>query len=245
MIIPRLADLEFRREIAVIINVNTRDLATEALLSTLRCCETPVVLIDCESADGSAAWFSSLQRDHPFDLVSMKLRPHGETLDLVFQQLKADRILLVDSDVDVRTGEMIREMRRLIDDPAAYGSGFFHAGEWLTEHYGSRKSLAPGIGYYKGRPWIPFSLFKADIVRKAIVDGASFMHKVESAIPWRLFDLGLFRKVRIGSYAFYDTGARLHERLSSDGFQFRSVDAGVVPWSVKHHHGKTREGLRK
>jgi hypothetical protein len=245
MIAPTLSSVDPAREVAVIINVNTKDLSTKALRSTIRCCRVPVVVIDCESTDGSIDHFKSLQQQHDFTLISMKLRPHGATLDLVFRDLRAERILLVDSDVEVSTGEMIGKMRQMIEEENVYGSGYFHPEEWLTRHYGTDQPLAPGIGCYMGRPWIPFTLLRRAPVLSAIEKGGSFMHRVSKGIlPWRCFQLAPFRKYRLASYRFYDTGASIHEQLSGQGFRFSGVDAGLVPWSVKHLHGKTREVLR-
>ena len=57
MRISTLAELGPREEVAIIINVNTRHLATLALLSALKHAHTTTLLIDCESTDGSLDWF--------------------------------------------------------------------------------------------------------------------------------------------------------------------------------------------
>src|ERR1051325_8652252 len=107
----RLPDLPSVPELAVIINVQTKYVSTLALLTTLRHLKLPTVLIDCESQDGSFDWFRSLQLEHAFYLIRAPRRPHGAALDWIFQNTTAERILLVDSDVEVISGEMFELMR--------------------------------------------------------------------------------------------------------------------------------------
>jgi hypothetical protein len=45
---------------------------------------------------------------------------------------------------------------------------------------------------------------------------------------------------------FYDTGAKIHEFLAQTAhFTFGAIDAGVIPWSVRHLEGITRGILQK
>ena len=60
MFINNLSDLPRSRERAVIINVGTKIVSPLALLSTLRYAGMPVLLIDCESKDGSLDHFIKL-----------------------------------------------------------------------------------------------------------------------------------------------------------------------------------------
>src|SRR5262245_51383995 len=160
MFISRLRDLGSAQpipEIAVIINVGTKDVATLALLSTLRYAKIPTVLIDCESTDGSLEWFHRLMADHDFHLMSAPLRHHGETLDRIFTEVAADRVLLVDSDAEMLNDAMILRMRAMLEDiPESYGAGYLHPAHWLEYHYFTDLPIASGIGYYMERPWIPF-----------------------------------------------------------------------------------------
>ena len=79
--------------LAVIINVETKYVSSLALLSAVRHINLPVLLIDCESQDGSFNWFCSLQRKHPFRLITAPRRPHGAVLDWIFQTVEADGII--------------------------------------------------------------------------------------------------------------------------------------------------------
>jgi hypothetical protein len=72
-----------------------------------------------------------------------------------------------------------------------------------------------------------------------------------SRILYRRFRFEFFRRRRFGrspkpAYAFYDTGAEMHEYLTHvKGYEFRSVSAGAVPWSANHLGGVTRGVLNR
>ena len=268
-VISDLTDLPHAPEVATIINVSTKYVATLALLSTLRYARIPTVVIDCESRDGSFDWFSSLMTDHEFYLVQAKLRQHGETLDWIFDRIAADRVLLVDSDVELLNDEMLSNMRAMVErSPLVYGAGYLHTARWLERHYCSDLVIAKGIGYYMQRPWIPFTLLRVAPIRAALSQGQSFMHRLAlndvphfpliSRILWKRFRLEFFRKRRLPwldplrreydrrkpCYVSYDTGAKMHEFLTEQlGLKFDSVSEGAVPWSVTHFSGITRSVL--
>ena len=85
MLIKTLAELGARDEQAVIINVGTKLVSTLALASALRFAGMPVLVIDCESDDGSFAHFSALQSRLNFDLLAAPLRRHSAALDWLFR----------------------------------------------------------------------------------------------------------------------------------------------------------------
>jgi hypothetical protein len=269
MVITDLSELPRAPEIAVIVNVGTKYVTTLALLSTLRHAQIPVVIIDCESRDGSFDWFERLLGDYDFYLMRAKLRQHGETLDWVFQAVQSERVLVVDSDVELLNDEMISRMRAMLDDSSqTYGSGFLHAGHWLQFHYWTDLPLAPGIGYYMERPWIPFTLLRVQPIKTALANRRSFMHRLVlndfpsspllSRLFWARFRLNYFRQHQLKwladvrhcyegkrpSYISYDTGADIHEFLvKKENYRFESVSADFVPWSVTHFSGITRASL--
>ena len=272
MFISDLSDLGLEGpipEIAVIINVGTKYVATLALLSTLRYAKIPTVLIDCESADGSLEWFRRLMDVHDFHLMSAPLRQHGETLDRIFKEVAADRVLLVDSDAEMLNDAMIVQMRAMLDSlPRSYGAGYLHPAHWLERHYFSDLPIASGIGYYMERPWIPFTLLRVETIRTALSRGRTFMHRLVrndvaqsrllSRVLWERFRFSYFRQHRLSwlditrgdyngekpCYVSYDTGADIHEFLSRElKFQFGTVSADFVPWSVNHLSGITRAAL--
>ena len=62
MLLQNLSELSYEAELAVIINVNTKLVTTLALLSVIKYASMPVLLIDCESNDGSLEHFISLMK---------------------------------------------------------------------------------------------------------------------------------------------------------------------------------------
>ena len=269
MIVSDLTEVPPAPEIAIIINVATKYVTTLALLSTLRHARLPTIVLDCESADGSFDWFKGLLHHHEFYLMPAKLRQHGQTLDTVFQKVWAERVLVVDSDVEVLNGEMISHMRSMLQASSrAYGSGYLHPAHWLEYHYWTDLPLAPGIGYYMERMWIPFALLRVEPVRVALGRNRSFMHRLVlndcpwsgflSRMLWARFRLAYFRQHPLKwlnpirrsyngekpSYISYDTGADIHEFLTQEqNLQFETVTADFVPWSVTHFSGITRGSL--
>ena len=266
MVISDLAELPRTQEIAVIINARTKHVATLALLSALRYARVPTVVIDCESRDGSYEWFESLLGQHDFHLMRAKLHPHGQTLDWVFKRIRSERVLLIDSDAEVLNDQMISGMRAMLDSSEQlYGSGYLHPAQWLEYHYWSGFPLAPGIGYYMTRPWIPFTLLLTEPIRKALAAGQSFMPRLVrneaprfpliSRLLWARFQFPYFRTRRLAwldrirrsyggefpAYVSYDTGADIHEfMIEKSGLVFEGVSAESVPWSVTHFSGITR-----
>jgi len=263
-----LSDLPRVPEIAVIINAGTKYVTTLALLSTLRYAQIPALVIDCESRDGSFDWFRALMAGHAFWFTQAKLKQHGETLDWIFNGVSAERILLVDSDVELLNAEMLSRMRAMLDsEPRLYGSGHVHKARWLERHYCTDFVLAPGIGYYMERPWIPFALFRTEPIRDALSNARSFMHRLVlndvpqlplvSRVLWKRFRWDYFRRHRLASldllrrnydggkpsYVSYDTGADIHEFLTQRGWKFDGVSEDDVPWSVRHFSGVTRSIL--
>src|ERR1700753_477542 len=69
--------------VAVIINCSTKVVTTLALLSAFAHTDFPVLLIDCESIDGSRSHFEQLSRTirKTFFWLSWPLHLHGRTLD--------------------------------------------------------------------------------------------------------------------------------------------------------------------
>jgi hypothetical protein len=255
------------QELAVIINVETKYVTSLALLSTLRHIDIPVLVIDCESKDGSFDWFASLQRHHAFHLISAPRRPHGMALDWIFQTARADCILLVDSDVEVLNKEMFEVMRARLSDECVYGAGYLQPGEWFKTHYGTNQRAKSGIGFYMTRPWIPFALLRVGPIRQGVAAGASFMHLlVLNDLPqipaigrllWHRFRIPGLRQMRLRpldyfrheyeerkpSYVFFDTGAQIHQVLTRGGFSFGDVGPDIPYWSVRHLQGVTRSLL--
>ena len=248
----------------VIINCSTRELTALALLSALRHGGLPVTVIDCESTDGSVGYFRKLQHLHSFELKQLPLRRHGVTLDRIFRETTRDALLLLDSDAEILDPRLVPAMRDALR-PGIYGSGFLHAGEWLTADHGGGDHK----GYYAERMWIPCVMLDAAMIKEALIAGQSFRQRVIGhEIPqWprlsRLLRLrfripGLRRIALDGlrewrpvyrgikpHYIYCDTGADLHDFLCNRrGLAFADLGAHWWPTAVAHRHGVTRRKLR-
>jgi len=230
MLLKNISDLNADKETAVIINCNTKLVTTLALLSTLRYAEMPVLLIDCDSSDGSLDFFLSLMERYKFDVLKAPLRDHGLTLDWIFKQIKSEKVLLVDSDLEIKTSSIIVFFKDYIDEPTVFGCGFINGPGWLND---------PIFGVLKGdlyheRPWMPLTFLKVAPIRDALIHGKSFAafrlvneysllgklakislrYKLMNRIFWKGFD-----KLRNHFHGlnpavvYYDTGAQIFEYL--------------------------------
>ncbi len=258
MELDNIKSLKKREYLAVIINVDTRLSATLALLSALKYAGVPVLVIDCRSGDGSYEYFLKLMKEYDFDLLSAPRRSHGEMLDWIFINADADKILLIDSDIEILEDSPINMMKESMADSDVFGSGFVHRGEWMVKH-------KIKYGYYQERAWIPLVLFRTDPVRKALREGRSFRaEKVYNDIPrlpflskllaGRLLIPGVrnlelkfldrFRKEFNGirpSLLFYDTGAVIYQYLKDVmHYRFAAISWEINWKSIIHFHGVTR-----
>ncbi|MBL0162776.1 MAG: glycosyltransferase family 2 protein [Xanthomonadales bacterium] len=256
-----LGELPALKRLAVIINCGTRLTTTLAVASLRAATDMPILLIDCESKDGSREHFSRLASRYgwSFYWLDWPLRKHGHALDLLFSQITAEEVLLVDSDVEIRSGEVIAMMQdALAADPQAYAAGFRHGPDWLGAEHG----LPGQVGYYAERMWIPLTLLRTEMVRKVLGAGASFIQRrdfVEFAhhpilsrwLAVRFWLPGL-RSIRwrqkidsapAPAFIEFDTGARVHAALVARGHRLIGLPDPV--WQQVHHfHGVSRAGNR-
>jgi hypothetical protein len=156
MYLKDMSEMPFSLERAVIINCGTKEVSTLALLSTLRHGGMPVLMIDCESADGSVEHFLKLMEEYHFDLLSAPLFGHGITLDRVFKRINANKVLLVDSDIEILDSAILRFMRDYIDEPNTFGAGFVQGPTWIDDRPGSWLEGA----LYQERIWMPLTFLK-------------------------------------------------------------------------------------
>ncbi len=267
--IDRLRDLPPSTTQAVIINCDTKWVTSLALVSAQTYTDAPVLIINCESQDGSRRHFEALARAQhlAFHWLEWPLRRHGDALDALFREIPADNVLLVDSDLELRTASLFDLMlSRLNSDPNAYGAGFLHGPAWL----GSEHGLPPHTAYYAERMWIPLVLLRTRAIRSALERGSSFRHrrtflelqhnpKLARILGYRFRIRGL-RHVRLPwgqtesddgplvidghrpAFIEYDTGADIHRDLLDHGSTFARLDERH--WGdVTHHHGVTRTRL--
>ena len=268
-IVAQLTDLPFTATRAVIINCGTKWVTSLALASVLANTDCPVLVIDCESKDGSAFHFQRLARMCGLDFhwLPWPLRTHPDALDALFQSVPSDFVLLVDSDIELLSRRVFAGMTSgIAADASAYGAGFLHGPAWMGPEHG----LPSCTGYYAERMWIPLVLLRTASIGRALEAGCSFANRRPFfEIPdWPLLSRwigyryrvrgirhlripGRWRRRRMpsveidGKYpAFieYDTGADLHRQLQKDGYSFARLPEEL--WGdVRHYHGVTRAGL--
>lgn len=255
-----IGELKKSREQAVIINVGTRLPTTLALLSALRHAGMPVLLVDCESKDDSLAYFTSMLATHEFDLLRAPLKPHGRTLDWIFTNVRCDKLLLVDSDLELHGPEILAFMRQFIGDARTFGSGFIDEPGWLVHERGFLHNA-----YYHERPWMPLAMFDVALVRAALADGRSFVDRVVfndfaggvlTRVVRRAHEtLPLLRRIGVQlpsalrtayngwrpELVYYDTGAEIYEHLKFRKEQlFVGIPAHFHERYVTHFSGVSR-----
>ena len=251
VLLGRIEDLPPAPEQAIIINVGTRLPTTLALCSALRHAGMPVLLVDCESKDDSLAAFTALMAREKFDLLSAPLRPHGRTLDWLFGATRAEKILLVDSDLEILGPEILAFMRQFIDEPPTFGAGFCDGPGVLVHEQGFLHGA-----YYAERPWMPLAMFKVARVREALAAGASFVDKVvfndivsgglltRAARRFKLRLPELLRANHNGrrpEIVFYDTGAAVYQELRfGRELVFAGLPAHFAPRYATHFSGVSR-----
>jgi hypothetical protein len=248
------------------LNCGTRLVTTLALLSATKVARSPVLLINCESRDGSYEHFARLATKYRLDFYWLEwpLRPHGVALDQLFREVTADTVLLVDSDLEIADESVIVAMRDAVHSSAdAYGSGFVHGPYWMGEDHG----MHAHAGFYAERMWIPCVLLRTSDIKQALAEGQSFSarrtyhdfanHPLLSRLAaWR-FKLPMIRRWPIHRprmsgmnsdseeapcFVEYDTGADLHNWFKSHGKSLAALPTDF--WGgVKHFHGVTRATL--
>jgi glycosyltransferase involved in cell wall biosynthesis len=250
---------------AIIVNCSTKEQTTLALASVLRHGRVPVTVVDCESTDGSQAFFRGLAQRLAFRLIERPLRRHGDTLDALFRESDREALLLLDSDAEVLRDDLVPAMRDALDR-GAFGSGFVHAGTWLTTNH-----LVDGdIGYYAPRMWIPCVMLAVRPVKAALAARQSFRARVlcneMPRHPWlaralylrfrvpglRRFRLDALQPLRAQHfgvrphYVYCDTGATLYDYLSqTQRLAFADLGEALWPLAVRHDHGITRRRLAR
>ena len=263
--IESLLDIGPIPALAIIVNCGTKLVTTLALASVLRRTHLPVLVIDCESTDGSRDHFVALspRLERDFLWLPMPLARHGVTLDAVFDAMPAEAVLLVDSDLEILDARVVDAMAAaLADAPEAYGAGFLHRETWLSAQHGVRDH----VGRYAERMWIPLTLLRTQAIRRARTRGASFAQRrdfvefpghpaLSRLLGWRLWIPGV-RDVfpprhhadegipPTPAFVEHDTGALLHAELLAAGQHFAALDESL--WGdVHHYHGVTRSGLAR
>lgn len=256
-----------RREQAIIINVATKEVSTLALASALRYSGMPVLLIDCEvtdADDGSFEHFSTLQERLGFALLKAPLRRHSAALDWIFSEIPAEKVVLIDSDVEIVNGSIFDLMRESIDDDGVFGGGFVEGPNWMNDREGFESH-----GLFEERMWIPLTMLKVKLVREALAGGYTFQEKqvfndfahspvlsrAMASLRYRLPSLrskqfralDVFKESHHGLkpwLVWYDTGAQLYHHLKYEaGYEFAGLPATQHEKYAKHFSGVTNNRL--
>lgn len=167
-----LLDMPFTQERAIIINVNTLQCTTLAILSTLRYMDMPLLVVDCPlHGESDIESLRKLQQQYDFDLISMPLRQHGDTLDDIFLHLQTEWIYLVDSDIEVLNNDALHLMRAMRKHNEISETRIFGIGMRQVSGYG----MPPQERYFHAeRMWIPYCCLHTTLVKHAIEEGGSF-----------------------------------------------------------------------
>jgi hypothetical protein len=261
MLITNIKDLKPANSQAVIINAGTKLVTTLALMSTLKYAGMRVLVIDCESKDGSMEYFCKLMDEYDFDVFSAPLRQHGDMLDWLFMNIPADKVLLIDSDAEILCPEIITTMKDFIDNELVFGTGFVHGPEWLDDRHGAGYQ----VGYYQERMWIPLAFLKVSLVREAILNRYSFLDHIVyndfapsqfiSKVLYQRFRFRFLKNSRLSwlnyfkrsfyglkpCYLYCDTGADIFQYLKyKRGYDYVGYPARINSKFVGHYHGITR-----
>jgi hypothetical protein len=259
--VASLAELPPQPALSVIINCGTKWVTSLALAAARANTEWPVLLIDCESRDGSREHFASLSKRHGLDFywLDWPLRRHGMALDALFRDVPAERVLLVDSDLEILEKHLVEAMDgALRAREMNYGAGFLHRAQWM----GAAHGLPDRVALYAERMWIPLVLLRTAAVRQALARGTSFAQQrmflewpghptLSRWLGYRHWIPGLRGLARGNArdpgdppprIVEYDTGARMHAALLDEGYAFAALDEGR--WGdVRHYHGASRSRL--
>lgn len=265
MLLSKIEDLIESEERAIIINCGTKELSTLALMSALRYADMPILLIDCESNDGSLEHFSALTKDYDFDLLSAPLQGHGITLDWLFKKIKAKKTLLIDSDLEILNHSIIGFIKDYIDDERIFGCGFVHGPLWMDSS--SLTGTLYDGAYYQERPWIPLTFLKTSHISAALDAGYSFKggfiyndfnlsNKFSRTIAELRLKLPAFKKFKLPSLfrdsyngskpslVYCDTGAAIYQYLKHNKkLDFVGLPARIHERFCTHLDGSTRKKI--
>lgn len=261
-LISNLDELPEFDTVGIVIGIDTRIFTTLAAASAARHLRIPLLLVDGYSNDGS---FETLEKlDLPVEsfLIRMERRVHGLLIDKLMRELRAKRVLLIDSDVEVKSASAYQAMASAMNEAARdekkmYGAGYLHGDHDMTN------DGMPHV-WFPRRSWIPFALFdRALCVELLERDRTTFEAKrIGNEFPvqwianlllkrghfavtkgWQFNALKPLRKERRGARAafyIYDTGALIHEAAEQRGLGFGDIGYDLMAASVEHYEGATR-----
>jgi hypothetical protein len=171
MRIQSLQDLQPQRGRTVVINAHTDLVTTRALLSAVELGGQPVLLVNCAPPASSTAHFDRFASTYGIDVLEAPLKLHGQTLDRLFSELRDERILLLDSDAEVRDPSLVPWMHEMLDDGRVFGAGFTQGPHLAPEHW----PQPAGTVLYMERPWVPCTMLRVSHVMEALAAGRTFV----------------------------------------------------------------------
>jgi hypothetical protein len=231
--INSLAELEPARCRTIVINVNTDLVAARAILSAKAFSSDPLLVINCEPTDSGRATLARLMQTYEFDLLEAPLRLHGDCLDWLFTNLDDERLLLLDSDAEIRDPTLVARLHSKLDHEEAFGAGFIWGPFFIDEQWNAPPHAQM---LYMERPWMPCVMFKRVPVAGAIGSGISF-----NAF-WQPNEMTFWPRVSNFLGARWGppwaTRSRLFEKLPA-GVQARMTkwQLNALRWSRRYYYG--------
>jgi hypothetical protein len=260
-LISTLAELPKLSTLGVIISIDTRIFTTLAVASAARHLPIPLLIVDGHSNDGSFEILRDLDVPGERWLIRMERRVHGVFIDKLLRELSAERVLLIDSDIEVKTpaafdAMMIDLSANRANDNTIYAAGCSHG------DHDMEKDGMPHAWFCR-RPWIPFVLLDrvrcAELVSRATTFEVKFLgnelplqglanllaKRAHFAVSkrWPFEFLTPLRKTRHGSRAafyVYDTGGMVYEAAASRQWHLAEIGWETMNRSVVHYEGATR-----
>jgi hypothetical protein len=259
-LISTLAELPTLDTIGIVIGIDTRIFTTLAVASAARHLRIPLLVIDGYSTDGSFEVLRDIELPVETWLIRMERRIHGIFIDKVISEIDARYVLLIDSDVEVKTPlafeQMVAALTVKTGCEQPFGGGCTHGDHTM-------ETDAMPHAWFCRRPWIPFAMFDRRRCLSLIREGHSFEAvEIGNELPLRFFArllalrwkmrvtrswsfawLRPFRKLRRGvraAFYVYDTGATLYEAAELRDWHFAEIPWDTMIASVSHYDGATR-----
>jgi hypothetical protein len=260
-LISTLDELPSLETLGLVIGIDTRIFTTLAVASAARHLPIPLLIVDGYSNDGS---FEALRElDLPVEswLIRMERRIHGVFIDKFVRELKTERLLLIDSDVEVEASTAFNAMTTALSAAIAEGNDAFAAGCSHGDHTMENDGMPHA--WFSRRPWIPFVLLDRARCAALLDAGATFEVKFVGnelplqglanllakrahfgfSKPWRFRFLTPLRRMRRGvrsALYVYDTGGLVFETAERHGLRFAEIGWDTMNASVVHYDGATR-----
>jgi hypothetical protein len=260
-LISTLAELREIDTIGIVIGIDTRIFTTLAVASSAHHLRIPLLLIDGYSNDGSFETLRELDLPVESWLIRMERRVHGLLIDKLVRELRATRLLLIDSDVEVKEATAFNAMVLAMNASSLAASGVYAAGCSHGDHTMENDGM-PHV-WFPRRPWIPFTLLDRARCRELVDRNSTFEAKrIGNEFPvqwianlllkrghfafskgWQFSFLEPLRGVRRGARAafyIYDTGALIYEAAEACQWRFAEIGWDTMNASVVHYEGATR-----